>query len=179
MRPKTRKLYTKIGNFLFKADRLKRDIKIDPATDCHVWQGASHRQGYGMMGYVDDRTQSGNMTVVHRLAMMLHLNRELDSQEFVIHKCHNQKCVNPAHLILGDSSERYKVMVEKGHYNPGTGVKVRGVTEKQNRSYKYSEEEILWIRQAKAKEIAERYNIDRVKAANLRWGMRNGFKWLK
>jgi hypothetical protein len=179
MKPSTRAKYKQVGNMLYKEERLTSDVKIENTTDCHVWQGASHRQGYGMMGYIDATTEKSHMNVVHRIAMTDHLNRELDSSEMVIHKCHNLKCINPAHLTLGNASQRYANMVAKGNQVPRTGLKVRGVDVKQNRNYKYTEQEILWVRQATPKEIAERYNIDKTKAANLRWGMRKGFKWLK
>lgn len=180
MKPSTKKRYKQVGNILFKAERLTNDIQIDPVTNCHVWQGGTHRQGYGMMGYTDARDDQKFMTVVHRLAMVNHLNRELDSQEFVIHTCNNPKCVNPDHLLLGDSKKRYEIMIEKGYEPQHHGInKVRGVSIKQNRNYRYSEDEIRWIRTATNKEIAERYNITRVRAGNLKWGMRNGFKWCK
>ena len=175
MKPSTRERYTQIGNYLIKAERLTTDIKIDPATDCHIWQGAKHKQGYR-----DAEKGTHNMTVVHRLAMMLHLGRELGSEEYVIHTCNNPKCVNTNHMVLGNASKRYEVMVQKGNQNPASGrQKVRGVEVKQNRNYRYSEDEIRWVRTAEVKEIAKRYNIDRIRAANMRNGMRKGFKWLK
>jgi hypothetical protein len=71
MKPDTKKRYTKVGNILFKAERLTNDVKIDPSTDCHVWQGGTHRQGYGMMGFVNAKTDHKSMTVVHRIASVL------------------------------------------------------------------------------------------------------------
>jgi hypothetical protein len=71
-------------------------------------------------------------------------------------------------------------MKEKGHEPTNRNSnKIRGVQVKQNRNYKYSEDEIRWVRQASTEDICKRYNLDRVRAANLRWGMRSGFKWCK
>jgi hypothetical protein len=180
MRDSTIKKHKHVGNVMYKAERLTRDIKIDPATGCHVWQGGMHRQGYGMMGYIDATTLQKYMTVVHRIAMIDHLDRELDSQEFVIHKCDNLKCINPDHLIVGDSAKRYQVMREKGHEPKNRSTnKVRGVNVKQRRNYRYSDEEITWIRNADVTDIAAKYGLARTRAATLRWTVRKGFKWLK
>lgn len=174
--------YTEIGNLLINANRFDTCSKPDPTpgSDCILWTGAKHRQGYGMMGYIDQTDNKKCMNVVHRLVKIFDLGRELDRDEYVVHTCSNPLCINPNHLLLGDAYVRNKVMYANGRgpKNPGTN-KVRGVEVKQNRNYKYSEDEIRWIRNATTEEIGQRYNMDRTRAGQFRWGMRKGFAWLK
>ena len=132
-----------------------------------------------MMGY-RDANNAKKMTVVHRLVKMAELGRELTSSEFVIHSCSNPKCVNPNHLILGDYYVRNAVMKANGRspvYNPRT--RVRGVQIKQDRVYKYSEQEIRWVRNATTEEIAKKYKMTKSRAAQFRWGFQKGYKWIK
>ena len=47
-----------------------------------------------------------------------------------------------------------------------------------NRKYKYSEQEIAWIRDATIPDIASKYNIPESRAKQMRGGFRNGYRWL-
>jgi len=176
--------YTQFGNVLFNLEKLDglKDPKPD-ANGCITWregEGGRHRQGYLMMGGIRIDSNERFMTVAHRVEAMRKFKRELFHDDFVIHTCSNVKCLNPDHLILGDYRTQRKVMKDNGRTgNIGRAPKVAGVEYKQNRKYKYTEEEILWMRSAPCQDIAAKYNISNTRASRLKHGMKIGYKWLK
>lgn len=159
--PKCRKVYTPIGNIgidePFFFSRL-----IDADNDCLEWTGAKHRQGYGMVGIVKLNDDKRTMEVAHRVAMMLHLGRDLGRFDFVFHKCGNNLCCNPAHLELGQARDRKPVM------DASRAIGMAPPIQKQNRYYRYTEDEIRWIRTATPTEIGKRFNMDKNKAASVK-----------
>lgn len=171
--------YTQFGNFLFNLEFFRRHQVVLP-DGCHEWTAGKHRQGYGMMGGYYADTDTRFMTVVHRVAMMVKLGRALASNENVSHTCLNPACVNPEHLIAGDERLRNQVLRDKGLYRPQekTGRYSRD-KKKQNRNYKYTIEEMLFIRRSSSAEIAERLGISKKRAATMRYGMRRAYAWLK
>ena len=112
--------------------------------DCHIWQGAKHPQGYGMMRF------DSKMRTVHSVIIQLKYGRfpGKSSKEKITRTCGNNECVNPDHLII---KNMHDVMVEAKHV--GTGCK-------------FTKEDIQTIRReceekpyyGKQKELAERYN---------------------
>ena len=170
--------YTPVGDLLVNLSVYWNNQMPADANGCIPWSGGRHRQGYPMMGAF--RGERRIMTVTHRITAMLKLGRALTSDEFVIHTCSNANCLNPDHLIVGDTYKKSAVMIANGRQNTGprAGQYQRRIA-KQNRQYKYSEQEILWVRSADTLAIAARYGIDRAKASKMRWDMRNNFKWLK
>ena len=110
--------------------------------------------------------------------MMLHLGRELERDEFVIHEfCDNQLCCNPDHMIVGTSFDRNRVQYAKGH-RPKSGKKGNAI-KKQNRQYKYTDDEMRFLRDNKSSVIAEKFGITKSAAAYLHWKFSRGYKWLK
>ena len=78
-----------------------RHQKPDPDSECILWDGPKHVQGYGMVGaWRRDGTKI--MTTTHRIAARRKFERELDSSEFVLHTCRNPACVNEDHIAVGD-----------------------------------------------------------------------------
>lgn len=92
------KRYTKVGQVFVNMTKYR--ALIHPTTNgCLEWAGPKHRQGYGMIGVLNEKGER-KMTVAHRIAMRIKLNRELKTNEDVRHACGNNLCCNPAHLYI-------------------------------------------------------------------------------
>lgn len=96
--------------------RLDKSVGPD---GCWVWTGSTTRGefGYGQIGEVKDGRRRCWLT--HRLAMSLHLGRDLAAEECVLHRCDNPPCCNPTHLFLGDRNDNAKDKVAKGRQRNG------------------------------------------------------------
>lgn len=66
----------------------------------------------------------GKRHLAHRAAWA-EANRPITNGLFVLHRCDNPKCCNPAHLFLGTQSANALDMWEKGRARPGS---IRGVS---------------------------------------------------
>ena len=169
--------YTYIGKFAIHKEKFFSRL-VENENGCLLWNGGTHRQGYGMFNVYNVAENKRQMNVSHRIAMMLHLNREFGRDDFVIHEfCDNQLCCNPAHMIVGTSFDRNRVAAQKGHRPTG---KPRGVEQckKQNRAYKWTEEEMRFMRDNGNKIIAERFGVTPQEASIMRKRIRTGYKWL-
>ena len=83
-------------------------VAIANPTECWEWQASTAWNGYGrfnLSGYDNERA--------HRVALALSLNREISSSEWVLHRCDNPRCCNPAHLYLGDRHQNAKDAVSR------------------------------------------------------------------
>lgn len=136
-----------------------------------------HTQGYTMIGAIRKSDNKRIMTVAHRVAARIKLGRAITSQDAVIHTCNNPACLNPDHITVGDLTLRSQTMISKGRGNFGGRKAVEPA--KQNRQYKWSDEEIIFGRNATNKEIAQRFDMDEARAAKLKHSLRRGYKWLK
>jgi hypothetical protein len=158
---------------------------------CLLWTSSvKNNAGYGFIGFreVDPATgaplktpgkAAGGMMTVHRLAFMV-ANGRLPNQRNVNHTCHNKLCCEPTHLVEGTQREKLDAMRKAG-IKGGREAGSRGwsYNHKQvNRSYKYTEAEIQWIRTASSHAIAERYGLDRHRASTKRNAFRNSYTWL-
>lgn len=88
-------------------------------TDCWEWQGSKTSSGYGSVSW------HGETVPAHRLAYFLsrggielHTGFRLGGKakryrRFVLHKCDNRRCCNPAHLFLGSMSTNLKDAYDK------------------------------------------------------------------
>ena len=74
--------------------------RTEKQGDCLIWQGATHRQGYGLMRY------GKKMQTVHRI-MAIESGKfpDADFNTRIGHTCGNYLCVNPDHLIEQTHSE--------------------------------------------------------------------------
>lgn len=72
------------------------------------------RGGYGQA------SRNGRMTGAHRLAYEFSIGAVPDSL-FVLHRCDNRPCCNPAHLFVGTNADNMADMVAKGRSNKPRG----------------------------------------------------------
>jgi hypothetical protein len=83
-------------------------------SDCWPWLGCQHNFGYGVLG-LGGKSKPGrkNQDVAHRISWMIHYG-SIPVGLFVLHKCDNPLCVNPAHLFLGTQTDNMQDMTKKG-----------------------------------------------------------------
>ena len=77
------------------------NAKIKKTENCHIWNAARQKQGYGMFSY------DGKSLPAHRFAYLLHKGEI--AENMVVHQtCENNACVNPEHLVLQTKSQNKK-----------------------------------------------------------------------
>ena len=94
---------TLIERFWPKVDRRGPD-------ECWEWQGAKASVGYGA---IYDRDGSRLKLYSHRVAWEF-AHGCIPVGLFVLHRCDNPSCVNPAHLFLGTHGDNMRDRKEKG-----------------------------------------------------------------
>jgi len=93
-------------------ERMMLRVKIpDNKDDCWLWCGPVNNAGYGMIRGDDGVPK---MTTVHRIAG---IHKGLDHRKEIQHTCLTKDCVNPDHLVNGDTKSRNKrIQAKHGKY---------------------------------------------------------------
>jgi Zinc-binding loop region of homing endonuclease len=87
--------------------------RVKKGRGCWEWQGATGNSGYGNVAW------HGNMYVAHRVAAwlsgLISTPQAIESRstsrrarQFVLHKCDNRLCCNPAHFFVGTLGDNMK-----------------------------------------------------------------------
>ena len=77
------------------------NIKINKTENCHIWNAARQKQGYGMFSVY------GKSIPAPRFAYLFHKGNI--AENMVVHQtCENNGCVNPNHLVLQTKSQNKK-----------------------------------------------------------------------
>lgn len=97
-------------------ERLTGRLRAD--GDCLVWSGACRNKGYGV---IRAGGKGSSIVAVHRLAYELWVGPIPDGL-FVLHRCDNPPCCNPAHLFLGTHADNMRDMVAKGRGRAPAGA---------------------------------------------------------
>jgi hypothetical protein len=84
-------------------------VRCGNPDECWPWQGAKSDQGYGRVSGFGLRNVGA-----HRIAFGLTHGWDAISAVFVLHRCDNPPCCNPAHLFAGTAQDNALDMVAKG-----------------------------------------------------------------
>jgi hypothetical protein len=94
-------------------------ITIGGPDDCWPWEGWRGRMGHGQVRWL------GRKVPTHQLALALSLSMNGPPIGwYVMHRCDNPPCCNPAHLMLGTPATNSADMVQKGRSKPNNYHKV-------------------------------------------------------
>lgn len=121
------------------ADRFWALVDVGGAQDCWLWQGST-ASGYGK--FMVNRKLFG----AHQFSYMLaHNLTELPktigngSRVEIMHSCDVPVCVNPAHLILGNSALNARDKTAKGRHPLAARTHCKN-------GHEYTEENIYWAK---------------------------------
>ena len=122
-------------------------------SGCHEWTGCLMPNGYGQFH------KDGKTAYAHRVAYELAYG---PTNQYVLHKCDNRKCVNPEHLFAGSFEENMQDMVNKNRQAQGD----------RNGRRKLSSTDVRAIRAMVGlqREIAAKYNVTPSLVAMIRSG---------
>src|SRR5947207_2239107 len=89
------------------AARFWDKVNVIGNNDCWEWRAGRNPQGYGLF-WLEGRQQPAS-----RVAWLASAGR-IPETEWVLHRCDNPPCCNPAHLFLGTAKMNTQDMIAKG-----------------------------------------------------------------
>jgi hypothetical protein len=84
--------------------------RVNKTDTCWLWIGGIQKNGYGSITTTDKDTWGTRFA--HRWSYLHHKGQIADGL-MVRHTCDIRNCVNPAHLILGTSTDNVRDMLER------------------------------------------------------------------
>jgi len=129
------------------ADRFWEKVKKGSPDECWLWTGSLFQpQGYGRV-IVNRKRQKA-----HRVAWEI-TRGAIPEGKWVLHKCDNPPCCNPAHLYLGNVIDNARDMMERGRRKGPIGT--------EHPLAKLNTEKVQQIRAARGTihKIAQRYGV--------------------
>ena len=102
---------------LSEYDRLIAWTDVAGPKECWNWTGSRNKKNW----HGQWRNASGQIELTHRAAWRL-FKGEIPPGMFILHRCDNPICMNPAHLFMGTQSDNARDMWEKRRAKPGTSL---------------------------------------------------------
>jgi hypothetical protein len=88
-------------------ERFWKKVQKCSPDECWNWFGAKKEFGYGIIRY------EKSIVRAHRVSYEMTYGKIPDGM-YVLHRCDNPPCVNPAHLFLGTHQDNMNDMCDKG-----------------------------------------------------------------
>jgi len=145
------------------SDRFWAKVNKLGIDDCWEWQASIDTGGYGNFGVPkNDGTGRYLMQRAHRIAWELTNGSLLNSSQHLCHKCDNRKCVNPAHLFVGNPKLNMQDCAAKGRFNDRKG--------ENNPRAKVTEEIVKSIRSENLplSKLMAKYNLPQTTVCDIR-----------
>jgi hypothetical protein len=107
-----------VSDYNIQAEKFWSGVSIGDAGECWEWQRGRNTTGYGLFSVLNtaeayERTgRTTSQVLAHRVVASLSGN--LGVSDYVMHKCDNRACCNPAHLQIGTAMDNYMDMINKG-----------------------------------------------------------------
>lgn len=101
------------------ADRFWCKVARGGPNECWPWQAYRQRGGYGRICVKDGRRQP--IQYAHRVAW--EITHGDPGAAYVLHRCDNPACCNPAHLFLGTQADNMRDRDAKGRQVPARGAR--------------------------------------------------------
>jgi len=95
-------------------EKTRMEKFIARGEGCHEWRGVVKPDGYGRFYF------RGRQEPAHRASYELFVGPVGGS--YVLHRCDNRRCVNPAHLFLGSQLDNVRDMYAKGREHSTRGL---------------------------------------------------------
>lgn len=99
----------KLGRRLAEPPDFWAHVDVRGPDECWPWRDAKSDRGYGLVRYRKRNWKAP------RLAWVLTYESD-PGKSFVLHRCDNPPCCNPAHLFLGTHEENMADMTAKGRH---------------------------------------------------------------
>lgn len=152
-------------------ERFEGKYLVNAASGCWHWIGATREKGYGVI----NEGGEGRALAAHRVSFELHVG-PIPEGKWVLHRCDNPPCVNPAHLFLGDALANVRDMDAKGRrvsvprFGPRDPAQV--LRHERHPAAKLTAAQVRDIRSSMAKgtDLAQRYGIDKTTVSRVRRG---------
>jgi hypothetical protein len=111
-----------------KPDEQRFWSKVDKTGDCWIWTAGKNQDGYGL--FCTGPRSGMQHHPAHRYAWEL-THGEITDGQWVLHRCDNPPCVNPAHLFLGNARDNVDDMHAKQRHCFGERHHSAKLTEEQ------------------------------------------------
>jgi hypothetical protein len=141
-------------------ERMAMQTAAGGSNECHLWIGTTVGHGHGQV-----RRPGGKRDMAHRVAWEM-VNGPVPPGMWVLHKCDNPPCVNPAHLYIGNHADNTRDMVARG--------RAAGRPGSTHPSHKLVESQVLDIRAKRAdgvsvRELIAQYGVSEMSIRKIEW----------